>query len=67
VKREILKKIHIIQTKKDDEGYFIGNRLNPFNPLSYIVFVLFGIIGLIMFGVVGFWKETDGNPFSWKR
>ncbi len=47
-------------------GFMYAYRVNPFNPLSYIFIPLALIVGLLMFGVVGFWKEVDlNNPFKW--
>jgi hypothetical protein len=47
------------------KGYFKAHRLNPYNPLSYIVFLLGLLIGLVLFGVIGIKEQTDGNPFKW--
>ncbi len=42
-------------------------RLNPFNPLSYVTVVITLIVGILMFGFVGVWKETElKNPFKWQ-
>ena len=47
-------------------GHVTAIKFNPFNPLSYLVLLLIFIVGIIMFGVVGFWKEIDlNNPFKW--
>lgn len=47
-------------------GFRTARRFNPYNPLSYIVVVLFLVAAIIMFGVVGFAKEVDhSNPFKW--
>jgi len=60
--RNILKFLRVIQTDSNGERH----RLNPYNPLSYIVIILIPIIGILMFGFVGFWKEVDfSNPFKW--
>ena len=41
-------------------------RINPYNPLSYAVLIIIIFVGFILYGVVGFWKETDkSNPFKW--
>jgi len=58
-------KCKIENCKKRGKGYYKAYRLNPFNPLSYLFAVLALIVALIMFGVVGMAKETDGNPFKW--
>ena len=75
--RKLLKSTAIVQTVSNEErhknglkrlgrGYFEAHRFNPYNPLSYIALVFILIIGIIMFGVYGFWRETDmKNPFKW--
>ena len=75
--RKALKFLKIIQTVSNEErhknglkrlgrGFFEAHRLNPYNPLSYIVIVLIPIVGILMFGFVGFWKEVYiKNPFKW--
>lgn len=69
--RELLKKIYVIQEvdnkdRKLGRGYLTARRINPYNPLSYVAITLIVITGILMFGFVGFWKETDGrNPFKW--
>jgi len=74
---KILRFLRIIQTVSNEErhkkglkrlgrGYFEAHRLNPYNPFSYITAILILVIGLLMFGVVGFKKEIDNiNPFKW--
>ena len=70
---KFLKYIFIIQevsnknrSPKLGKGFSTARRFNPYNPLSYIALVAIIIIGVVMFGFVGFWKETDGkNPFIW--
>lgn len=71
--REILKYILVIQevSNKDREprlgrGFLTAKRLNPYNPLSYVIVVFTIIIAILMFGFYGFWKEVDHeNPFKW--
>ena len=75
--RKLLKILGVVQTVSNEErhkkglktlgkGYFEANRINPYNPLSYPALVVIFIIGILMFGFVGFWKETDNrNPFKW--
>jgi predicted PurR-regulated permease PerM len=71
--RKILKSLWIIQEVSNENrepklgrGFFNARRLNPYNPLSYITVIVSLIIGILMFGFVGFWKETDmRNPFKW--
>ena len=73
----LLEKIKVIQTVSNEErhkkglerlgrGYFKAHRFNPYNPLSYITLIIILIVGIIMFGFVGIWKEIDMyNPFKW--
>ena len=41
-------------------------RLNPFHPLTYIVIILSLIVGLLMFGFVGLWKEVNWEELKFK-
>lgn len=75
--RKTVKFLQIVQTVSNEErhakglkrlgrGFFQANRFNPYNPLSYIALILILIVGILMFGFVGFWKETTTlNPFKW--
>ena len=75
--RKFLKAIYVIQIENNTErkarglkhlgrGYSEAYRLNPFNPLSYVTFILAFVVGVLMFGFVGLWKEVDSpNPFKW--
>lgn len=71
--RKFLKRLYIIQevsnkdrTPKLGKGYRTARRVNPYNPLSYIALILFFIVGVIAFGVVGLWREVElVNPFRW--
>ena len=52
--------------KRLGRGYFEANRFNPYNPLSYIALTMIVIIGVLMFGFIGFLKEIRNiNPFRW--
>ena len=70
---KILKRLLIVQEVSNSgrkpklgKGYLKAYRFNPFNPLSYITIVISVIIGILMFGFVGIWKEMDlSNPFKW--
>ena len=72
--RRFLKALLILQevSNKDKDvklgkGFRTVCRLNPFNPLSYVTIIITIIVGLIMFGFVGIWKEMDfKNPFKWQ-
>ena len=75
--KQLLIKLYIIQVVSNEErhekglkrlgkGYFNAYRLNPFNPLSYIVFVLVILTLIPLYGFVGMWEQTDiRNPFKW--
>lgn len=75
--QKILKHLRILQTVSNEErhkqglkrlgrGYFEAHRFNPYNPLSYIAFIIILIVGILMYGFVGIWKETTTlNPFRW--
>lgn len=73
IMRKLLKRLLIIQEVSNEtrspklgRGFFMARRFNPYNPLSYIALLIICIIGIAMFGFVGFWKETDmKNPFKW--
>ena len=52
--------------KRLGRGYFNAYRINPFNPLSYIAVLLILVVGILLFGIYGFWAQTDiRNPFCW--
>jgi hypothetical protein len=75
--RKILKALLIVQevsnTKRHEQGlkrlgrgHSMAYRFNPYNPLSYIAFIIVAIVGLLMFGFIGIRKETTTlNPFKW--
>ena len=75
--RKILISLRIIQIASNKQrgkqrlsrlgrGYSESLRFNPYNPLTYITLGLILIIGILMFGFVGVWKEVDiRNPFKW--
>lgn len=69
--RKILKWIWVIQFKKTqpDNNFerTYKRRLNPYNPLTYVVILTALSIGIILFGIVGIWRETDlKNDFKWR-
>lgn len=59
--RKILKLFFVIQEKADG-----SKRINPYNPLSYVVIIGCLIIGILAFGLIGVWKEVDINFFKWQ-
>jgi hypothetical protein len=67
--RKLLIALKIIQEKeiKDPFGRtYKKKRLNPYNPLTYVLIVCFFVIGLLMFGFVGFWDEVDWSELKFK-
>lgn len=69
--RKILMFLSVIQFKKEllnHKMYMVEEwRLNPYNPLTYITLTITFFVGIILFGVIGFWKEVDlNNPFKWR-
>ena len=60
---KILKQLGIWQTRKIKCLTPLGkdeisqHRLNPYNPLTYIILPICIILGLIVYGVWGFWNE----------
>ncbi len=65
-----MKIIQIISNKNREpklgRGFMEAYRMNPWNPLSYLVVLVAIVIGLLMFGFIGIWKEVDlQNPFKW--
>jgi len=75
--RKLLKFLLVVQSVSNEKRYDTGlkrlgrgynnaYRLNPYNPLSYIVVVIGFVVGILLFGFVGIWREISGtNPFKW--
>jgi hypothetical protein len=77
--RKILKTLFIIQERSNlnkgltpggippfGRGFSKAYRINPYNPLSYLFLLVVLLVGILMFGIVGFWKEIEvRNPFRW--
>lgn len=72
--KKILISLKIIQMVSNEErrknglkrlgrGHLYAYRLNPCNPLSYVLFVFITTITLILYGVVGLIEK--GNLFKW--
>lgn len=67
--RKLFKTLSIIQIKKYKNPLgktYEKIRLNPYNPLTYLVIILIFIIGVLLFGFVGFWKEIDFRDLNFK-
>ena len=73
--RTLLKKLKVVQEVSNEErhkaglkrlgqGYFQAYRLNPFNPLSYILVVITIPVIIAMYGFVGAYEKAT-NPFKW--
>lgn len=71
----ILKFLKILQVVSNEErhknglkrlgkGYFKAYRLNPYNPLSYVFFIISIPIIFLMYGVLGLFEQVS-NPFKW--
>lgn len=77
--RKVLKSLLIVQEKEVEittrkkfggEEYRykrIYRRFNPFNPITYVFLAIVIVLGIILFGFVGFNKEVQmGNPFNFR-
>ena len=70
--KQLLIALKIIQEKeiKDPFGRTRKKyRLNPYNPFTYVLIICSFVIGLLMFGFVGFWNEVnwrDELKFKWR-
>ena len=45
-------------------GYFEAYRLNPYNPLSYLIVIGAIPVIIVLYGFVGLFKQAE-NPFAW--
>lgn len=67
--RKILKWVFVIQERQVKNS--LGKkrterRLNPYNPLTYLVVLSCLLIGIILFGVVGVWGQFNiKKDFKW--
>lgn len=68
--RKFLIFARVIQVRKFKDSFnltYQERRLNPFNPLTYVTILITFMVGIVMFGVVGIWKEIDlSNPFKYR-
>lgn len=73
--RKLFKYLWITQEKKlytENKNPNLGKsyrnliRLNPWNPLSYLTIATVTPVGILIFGIKGFWREIDKNPFKWQ-
>lgn len=68
--KRILKDLQILQEKKVPKGtpgyYTVYERLNPYNPLSYIILTVFIVVSIVLYGLVGAYHDLSRNPFNWR-
>lgn len=68
--KKILKTLFIYQEKElltRKAIRYTKKRLNPYNPLTYLLIAIVFLIGILKFGFVGIWKELDTrNPFKYQ-
>lgn len=66
----ILKLLQVVQERKvtDPFGFTrVERRLNPYNPISYLVVFGILVIGLLCYGLIGLWRETElHKEFKWR-
>ena len=75
--KKLLIKLYIVQVVSNEErhknglkklgrGCFKAYRLNPFNPLSYILLTLVIPILILLYVFIGIRQEVElKNPFKW--
>lgn len=64
--KKILLFLWIVQEKTMDGR--LHKRLNPYNPLTYVVVAIAFIVSVILFGVVGWKKEFNlFSEFKYKK
>ena len=67
---ELLKLLNVTQKKtqvNDLNTVEEVERLNPYNPLSYFVIVIYYVVAIVMYGVVGYKENIHANLFSWEN
>lgn len=75
IMKKILINLKIVQVVSNEErhknglkrlgrGYFDAYRLNPFNPLSYILVIITIPVLLLLYGFIGLFEKAV-NPFKW--
>ena len=67
--RKVMKNLWIIQEKNFLDEFKctrVKYRLNPYNPLTYVVIVMSLVIGVFMFGFVGIKNEINVNELKFK-
>jgi len=69
--KKLFKILWITQTKRKKNAFGSEStmrRFNPYNPITYVVIVIFALIGIIMYGLVGFWDIENVSVLKcrWK-
>jgi hypothetical protein len=67
--RRLLKWLWVIQKRSIIDPLGRGQtqrRLNPFNPLTYLVILVSLIVGLVLFGLVGLKDEVNWDELKFK-
>jgi hypothetical protein len=57
-------KRHEMGLKRLGAGHFEAVRLNPYNPLSYVITIVGFCVMLLAFGFYGIFENLF-NPFKW--
>jgi hypothetical protein len=64
------KAIGVVQERYSEDAFKkrrTMRRMNPYNPLTYVAIVIIVVMGIVLFGVIGFKDEIDLNkPFTWR-
>lgn len=66
---KIFVKLKIVQEKKIKDAFnrtYTKRRFNPYNPLTYITLFILLIIGIFLYGIVGFWEQVNMNELKFK-
>lgn len=63
--RKFLLAIGVIQKKYFDNGKTLMKRINPYNPLSYVLIAIVLVLALFWIGINGIIENLE-NPFKWQ-
>lgn len=66
--RKLIFKLKIAQERvlSFDNNKITQWRINPYNPLSYLTYIIALIIAFFLIGVKGVKDEFKTNPFKWQ-
>lgn len=65
---ELLLLLRVFQERKIKQFagvYRIQQRLNPYNPLSYLYIIIEFILSIFLYGILGTFKNIS-NPFKYR-